>query len=79
VPYCMHLEIKSTTFSKPIKATGRTSGCLAMSPGVCFEDNACKCFENSESAPRAGCTDSTTSLDVYATLATIAQWICQTL
>lgn len=48
-----------------------------MIPDVCFEDNACKCLENSESAPRAGCTDSTTSLDAYATLATIVEWIDQ--
>lgn len=49
------------------------SGDLATTPGVLLEAAACRVLENSESAPRAGCTDNTTSLDRYATLATVKQ------
>lgn len=49
-----------------------TSGSLAMIPGVRFEASERNCVENSESAPRAGCTDSTMSLVAYAILATVA-------
>lgn len=48
-----------------------------MIPGVRFEASECNCLENSESTPRAGCTDSTTSLDAYAILATITPRINQ--
>ena len=48
-----------------------------MKPGVRFEARECNCLENSELAPRAGCTESITSLDTYAILATVAQQIDQ--
>ena len=54
-----------------------TLGCLATTPGVRFEASECNCLENSESAPRAGCTDSTTWLEVYAILATAVPRINQ--
>ena len=50
-----------------------------MIPAVRFEANACNTLENSESAPSAGCTDRTTSLDRYATLATGDQLIGQSM
>lgn len=50
-----------------------TSGSLDMIPGVRFEASECKCLENSESEPSAGCTDRTISLEVYAILATVAR------
>lgn len=46
-------------------------------PGMFFDESACRCFENSESAPSAGCTERITSLDKYATLATVVQRVCQ--
>ena len=54
-----------------------TSGSLAMIPGVRFAARECRCLENSESTPRAGCTDRMTSLDAYAIRATIAPRINQ--
>jgi len=55
----------------------RTSGSLAIIPGVRSEANACNDLENSESAPSAGWTDRTMSLDRYAILATDRQLINQ--
>ena len=46
-------------------------------PGMFFDESACRCFENSVSAPSAGCTERITSLDKYATLATVVQRVCQ--
>ena len=48
-----------------------------MMPGTFFDESVCSCFENSESAPSAGCTERITSLDRYATLATVFQRVCQ--
>lgn len=55
----------------------RTSGSLAIIPGVRFKANVCNDLENSESAPSAGCTDRTTLLDRYAILATGSQLFSQ--
>ena len=46
-------------------------------PGTFFDESACRCFENSESAPSAGCTERIVSLDKYAILATVVQRVCQ--
>ena len=46
-------------------------------PGTFLDESAWRCFENSESTPSAGCTDSITSLDRYATLATVVKRVCQ--
>ena len=54
-----------------------TSGSLATKPDVRFDASESNCFENSESEPRAGCTDSTMSLQVYAILATVVPRINQ--
>ena len=70
---CLHLGMTLMQGIGSIGQSKRTSGSSATIPGARFDNNACSCLENSESAPSAGCTDNMTSLDTYAILATVAQ------
>lgn len=75
--YYLHLEYVSAGQLLANLKEQLTSGPLAVIPGVRFEASACNWVENSELAPRAGCTDNTISLDAYAILATVAQRVSQ--
>ena len=46
-------------------------------PGTLLDESAWRCLEKSESAPSEGCTETITSLDRYAILATVVQLLCQ--